>query len=500
MPLRVATLTRRSTDEQHQPFSIEAQDTKLAAYIQSQDDWQPAPGCQYTDDMSGATLDRPGLKRALLDARAGRYDILLVYRVDRVARTLRGLLEVLDQLDQAGVAFCSASEHFDTHTPVGRMIVQILGAFAEFERATIIDRVIAGMERKAASGAWCGGARPYGYQVDTTTGYLTPHPGEAPLVPTIFDRCTSACNASDYLLAGKLVCTHCGLHYVGTAAVGNRYRYRYYTCFSLQRYGKQACPSERLPADQLDQAILAGLLDTFARTDLAQQATHAIHSQAAGARDRAEGELVAIRSEIDQAEAAIERYLGAFEAGTLPEAQCGKRLQALGAKIAELQARELELQQALAASATQELPTPADLAELVSQLRQVVEHAPVTAKKALAQQLVHEIHVSSRDDIRPIFRIPTRQEPSPGEGEKVRKLVGSVHVLDLRTAVRLSAQGQARRLSWRRISGSVILSSAASSSTFDRMTLRTSSPSNGSMTRLLPLALAGTMQDRKSVV
>jgi site-specific DNA recombinase len=64
------------------------------------------------------------------------------------------------------------------------------------------------------------------------------------------------------------------------------------------------------------------------------------------------GELVAIRSEIDQAEAAIERYLAAFEAGTLPEAQCGKRLQALGAKIAELQARELELQQVLAASAT----------------------------------------------------------------------------------------------------------------------------------------------------
>jgi DNA invertase Pin-like site-specific DNA recombinase len=343
----------------------------------------PAPGCQYTDDMSGASLDRPGLKRALLDARARRYDILLVYRVDRVARTLRGLLEVLDQLDQAGVAFCSASEHFDTHTPVGRMIVQILGAFAEFERATIIDRVIAGMERKAASGAWCGGSRPYGYQVDKATGYLTPHPGEAPLVPTIFDRYTSqragaraiaswlnrsghrtragrpwshasvitvlrnrvylgeisyrghhhpalhpplvdpatfqaaqrllvergedrrtsACNASDYLLAGKLVCTHCGLHYVGTAAVGNRYRYRYYTCLSLQRYGKQACPSERLPADQLDQAILAALLDTFARTDLAQQATRAIRSQATDVRDRAEGELAAIRSEIDRAEA-----------------------------------------------------------------------------------------------------------------------------------------------------------------------------------------------------
>jgi hypothetical protein len=198
-------------------------------------------------------------------------------------------------------------------------------------------------------------------------------------------------------------------------------------------------------AGQLDQAILIGLLDTFARTDLAQQATRAIRSQASDARDRAEGELAAIRSEIDQAEAAIKRYLGTFEAGTLPEAQCGKRVQALGAKLAELRARELELQQALAASAAQEPPTPADLDELASQLRQAVEHAPVTAKKALAQQLVHEIHVASRDDIRPIFRIPTRQEPSPGEGEKVRKLVGSVRLTGLEPATSTSGAWRSLR-------------------------------------------------------
>ena len=59
MPLRVATLTRRSTDDQHQPFTIQAQDSKLAAYIQSQDDWRLIENCRYTDDMSGATLDRP---------------------------------------------------------------------------------------------------------------------------------------------------------------------------------------------------------------------------------------------------------------------------------------------------------------------------------------------------------------------------------------------------------------------------------------------------------
>jgi hypothetical protein len=79
MPTRVATLTRRSTDEQHQPFSIELQDTKLAAYTNSQDDWTLVR--KYTDNQSGATLERPGLQRALADARAGLYDLLLVYKV-----------------------------------------------------------------------------------------------------------------------------------------------------------------------------------------------------------------------------------------------------------------------------------------------------------------------------------------------------------------------------------------------------------------------------------
>ena len=68
------------------------------------------------------------------------------------------------------------------------MMVQMLGVFAEFERATIIDRVIAGMERKAARGEWTAGSAPYGYEVDPESSYLAPNPTEAPLVPVIFDR------------------------------------------------------------------------------------------------------------------------------------------------------------------------------------------------------------------------------------------------------------------------------------------------------------------------
>lgn len=183
--MRVATYTRISTDEVHQPHSLEAQTDRLGSYIKSQEGWERAR--QFSDQMSGSRLDRPGLQRTLTEARAQRYDLLLVYRVDRLARSVRGLAQILEELDQAGVAFRSATEPFDTATPAGRMMVQMLGVFAEFERASIIERVIAGMERKASKGEWCGGARPYGYDADAETNHLVVNLEEAPAVPIIFD-------------------------------------------------------------------------------------------------------------------------------------------------------------------------------------------------------------------------------------------------------------------------------------------------------------------------
>ena len=169
--LRVAIYVRRSTDEEHQPFSIEAQDSRLHSFVQSQPDWSLV--ARFEDDASGAKLDRPGLQKALAAARAGRYDVLLVYRVDRFTRRIRDLVTLLDELDRAGVSFRSATEPFDTSTPAGRMLVQMLGVFAEFEREMIIDRVINGMERKAAKGKWTVGAAPYGYTRDADDVLVT---------------------------------------------------------------------------------------------------------------------------------------------------------------------------------------------------------------------------------------------------------------------------------------------------------------------------------------
>jgi site-specific DNA recombinase len=183
--VRIATYTRISTDEVNQPYSLGAQSERLASYVASQEDWELI--ATFTDQMSGAKLERPGLQGALRAARAGRFDLLLVYRVDRLARSVRGMAEVLEILDAAGVGFRSATEPFDTTSPAGRMMVQMLGVFAEFERATIIDRVIAGMERKSSQGGWCGGTQPFGYRAVKGEGRLEVDEDEAPLIPVIFD-------------------------------------------------------------------------------------------------------------------------------------------------------------------------------------------------------------------------------------------------------------------------------------------------------------------------
>jgi site-specific DNA recombinase len=186
--VRVGVYVRRSTDDEHQPYSIEAQDARLTAYIGSQPGWRHA--ARFADDASGSTTRRSGLQRALAAAKVGAFDVLLVYRVDRLTRSLRDLVTLLDDLDQNGVVFRSATEPFDTATPMGRMLVQMLGMFAQFERDTIIDRVIAGMERKAAAGKWKGGRRPFGYQVDTVEQALVPDTAEAAVVRLIFDTYT----------------------------------------------------------------------------------------------------------------------------------------------------------------------------------------------------------------------------------------------------------------------------------------------------------------------
>jgi site-specific DNA recombinase len=483
-PTRVAIYTRISTDEEHQPYSLEAQSERLASYVSSQDGWEVVR--RFSDQMSGSTLERPQLQCALDESRLGRFDLLLVYRVDRLSRSVRGLAQILEELDQAKVVFRSATEPFDTGSPAGRMMVQMLGVFAEFERATIIDRVVAGMERKAARGGWLGGTIPFGYRRNAETDTLEPHDTEAPLVPVIFDLyvnkglgCRAIANwlneggsrtrggrlwshmstmtvlrneaylgrvnfrdkvyaathpplieeptllaaqvlladrganyshrrsnGSDYLLGGLPTCTPCGSKFIGTAARGHRYRYRYYTCHRRNRYGTKGCPSERLPADELDQAVLNVIRDVLTDSDLLDEALDQARRRIPAATSQLKEQQVAAEAEIRKTEEAIERYLLAFEAGTMKAPDCATRLEALKHRLEELQQHSAELTLSGAAYLGQ-TTGPCVSADQI--LFQAFETTPVIRLKPLIQALVSQVHVDSRDGVRLKLRIGNRR-------------------------------------------------------------------------------------------
>jgi site-specific DNA recombinase len=183
--MRVCLYQRISTDEDHQPTSLKTQRERLERYCEAMEDWRIVAA--YEDQASGTSLDRPGLQQALDLAREKRIDLLLVYRVDRLSRKVRQLAGLCEELDQLSVVLKSATEPFDTGSPAGRMMLQMLGVFAEFEHATIVDRVTAGLARRVREGKWMSGRTPYGYTRDKDSKLLVPDEVKAPVVRRIFD-------------------------------------------------------------------------------------------------------------------------------------------------------------------------------------------------------------------------------------------------------------------------------------------------------------------------
>ena len=206
------------------------------------------------------------------------------------------------------------------------------------------------------------------------------------------------------------MCDRCGKHFVGTSAVGNRDRYRYYTCFTRQCYATKYCDAERLPAEQLDAAVVDALRQTYERTDLFDKAVSAARRRARSERANHEQELDVVDAGIEKAEDAIERYLSVFEAGTLSEAQCGKWIEGLAAKVRDLRSRREELVAAME-YASANAPDPGENAAMRHHIAHALAYGAVPARKALLQALVHEIRVESRDRVVPWFRVPGGANP-----------------------------------------------------------------------------------------
>jgi site-specific DNA recombinase len=187
-PKRCAIYTRKSSEEglQQEFNSLHAQRQACEAYVSSQagEGWVVSKTLYDDGGISGGTMDRPGLKTLLADIEAGLIDIVVVYKVDRLTRALTDFAKIIDVLDQRGVSFVAVTQQFNTTSSMGRLTLNILLSFAQFEREVTGERIRDKIAASKRQGMWMGGFPPLGYDGHGRT--LAINPAEAETVRTIF--------------------------------------------------------------------------------------------------------------------------------------------------------------------------------------------------------------------------------------------------------------------------------------------------------------------------
>jgi site-specific DNA recombinase len=188
--LRCAIYTRKSSEEglEMEFNSLEAQREACEAYIISQrgEGWILVPDRYDDGGVSGGTLDRPALKRLLIDVEAGRIDVVVVYKVDRLSRSLLGFHKLIEMFERRKTTFVSITQSFNTTDAMGRMHLNIMLTFAQYEREATGERIRDKFAASRKRGMWMGGWAPLGYEVKDRK--LIVNEVDAKLVRSIFRR------------------------------------------------------------------------------------------------------------------------------------------------------------------------------------------------------------------------------------------------------------------------------------------------------------------------
>ncbi len=188
--IRCAIYTRKSSEEGlEQDFnSLQAQREACEAYIKSQksEHWQLLPTAYDDGGYSGGTLERPALQQLLADVKACKIDIIVVYKIDRLTRSLMDFSKIIEVLDAHQASFVSITQHFNTTTSMGRLTLNMLLSFAQFEREVTAERIRDKYAASKKKGMWMGGYPPFGYERQDKK--LVPHPQRAAILISLFKQ------------------------------------------------------------------------------------------------------------------------------------------------------------------------------------------------------------------------------------------------------------------------------------------------------------------------
>ncbi|EMI43797.1 recombinase family protein [Rhodopirellula sp. SWK7] len=170
--VRCAIYTRKSTEEglEQEYSSLDAQRDAAEAYVASQkhEGWEVSPKSYDDGGFTGSNMERPALQRLLADIAAGEIDCVIVYKVDRLSRSLLDFTKIVETFDQHGVSFVSVTQQFNTSTSMGRLVLNVLLSFAQFEREMISERIRDKVAASRRRGKWSGGMPLLGYTVENT--------------------------------------------------------------------------------------------------------------------------------------------------------------------------------------------------------------------------------------------------------------------------------------------------------------------------------------------
>ena len=189
--IRCAVYTRKSSSEglDMEFSSIDAQREACISYIASQksEGWVALPEVYDDGGFTGANMDRPALQKLLSEKKEGHVDCIVTYKVDRLSRSLLDFSKLLEFFDKNNVTFVSITQAFNTNTSMGRLTLNILLSFAQFEREIISERTRDKMSAARKKGRWIGGKPVLGYDYDRVNKRLVPNPQEAKLIRRIFE-------------------------------------------------------------------------------------------------------------------------------------------------------------------------------------------------------------------------------------------------------------------------------------------------------------------------